>query len=323
MLSRLLIPLDGSQRAKDAVSVAQALAARFKSSIVLVRVTEQVDDRAALDAARGYLAEIAARLGALGFAVSVVAQAGDVATCIASVTEAEGADLIVLAPHDATGIGHLRSLIIPSVSDQIVERGSVPVLIVPPHAFLEPAMSFVSSPTPMAHPLVIALDGSAQAEVIVPVATALARGLNQWIILARVVYESASGAPGARSDEPRELLSMGHRKVQQLLAEERAAHRYVAAVRRSIVAQTPVKVQTRVIAGDPAERLLQLGADADAGLLALASHGQGGLARVLPGSVALALMRQSPLLLLVAPGRMVAPSHPAAGYGHDEGEKPE
>lgn len=323
MIARILIPLDGSDRAKDAASIAQALAARFRCAITLVQVVPNEEESGVVDATVRDLDDMAARLRSLRFDVSTVVQKGSVFTCIATVAEVDRADLIVLAPHHRSGVGRLRGLFLQRVSTQLVSHGAVPVLIVPPHAVLERTVRFVNSPPPMEHPMVLALDGSTQAERIIPLATELARGLNQGVILARVISESSSHVPAARADEPHGI-DESHRHLQQVLAEEREAHRYVAAMRRAIVAKTPVKVQTRVLAGDPTERLLQLAVDVDASMLALASYGQGRVANVLLGSVATALMHQSTVPLLIAPGRMaLQPPHPGCGEDVVERENQE
>ena len=59
-------------------------------------------------------------------------------------------------------------------------------------------------------------------------------------------------------------------------------------------------VQTHVVAGDPAEKILEVAEEVGADLICAGTTGKSGLERILIGSVALRLLHKSPIPLLFA-----------------------
>jgi nucleotide-binding universal stress UspA family protein len=144
-----VIPLDGSQVAEAAIGPALDLAARFGSSVALIRVVQEhafletvlipdvhrlnVEYReAARSDAESYLAEVAAGMRARGVEPTTRVVATDVAAR-AIVAHAAG-DLVVMATHARTG---LRRALLGSVADAVVRGAHGPVLLLPPAPGLE------------------------------------------------------------------------------------------------------------------------------------------------------------------------------------------
>jgi len=297
MFSRILVALDETERAADALAGARALSDRFGSHLVLLQVATWPAYLLDLAEAWARLDHFASQLRSAGLSVTTVVRDDLAEDGIAAVAREESADLIVLAPHPHVDRERLSHILRPSVSTQMISHAPIPFLIVPEPPHTARALHRLAAAGPAAGPIMLALDGSAVAKQAIPVATDLARNLDQRLVLLRVVageaLEPLSGAhPGAKRIA-----------VQTFLEGEREAHDYVAAVRRAIVATGKnVKVQTCVVCGgDIGEKLLEVAELEGAGFLVIATHGRGGLARLLMGSVAAALVHDTTVPLIVVP----------------------
>src|SRR5437868_14772089 len=141
MYRRLLVPLDGSRLAETILAVVERLAAVYRATVVLLHVIERGAPatvhgerhlRTAVEA-QTYLEGLAARLSAGGIAVETHAHdvpEGDVARSIVAHAEEGGADLIALCTH---GGGGLRDLLVGSIAQQVLRRGTAPVLLTRPN----------------------------------------------------------------------------------------------------------------------------------------------------------------------------------------------
>ncbi len=150
MFSTLVVPLDGSETAAQALPVARELAHRFNSRVHLVQVvdtgaaslalganaaaggmsdptaiTGQLDAR--VEVAKGYLSAVAEELVGEGIATDYAIHDGPVGKDIIGAAVEAGADLIVMCSHGHTG---LRRLVFGSVAEHVVRNAPMPALIV-------------------------------------------------------------------------------------------------------------------------------------------------------------------------------------------------
>jgi nucleotide-binding universal stress UspA family protein len=140
MYSEVLVPTDGSEGTRDAVTHAISHANRYEATLHVLYV---VDARAGI--ARESTPEtILADLDAAGQTAidDVIAQAsaadvgsiegsvarGDPYQAILDYTEREGIDLVVMGTHGRTGLDHY---LLGSVTAKVVRLADVPVLTVP------------------------------------------------------------------------------------------------------------------------------------------------------------------------------------------------
>jgi nucleotide-binding universal stress UspA family protein len=142
---RILVPLDYSPLSEAALSPTAALLAPAGAEVILLSVAPRPvaadpygrayaaadADTADREARRRHLEGIAERLRAAGHAVQVRAELGCVPATIRDVAQHEGVDLIALATH---GSGGATRLLVGSVATGVVQRATVPVLVVPPAA---------------------------------------------------------------------------------------------------------------------------------------------------------------------------------------------
>lgn len=141
-LGTIVVALDGSIRSERALPYARALAKGFGSQLVLMSVPavpqpsdyRSVDDlvealRAKAEDNMGKFLEAVARsLRGEGLDVRTVVTGSIPARTIVEVSEAQGADLIILTTH---GRGSMDVLFIGSVAERVVQRTQTPVMMVP------------------------------------------------------------------------------------------------------------------------------------------------------------------------------------------------
>jgi nucleotide-binding universal stress UspA family protein len=149
MYSTILVPLDGSPAAEQALSHAVAHATAFDASIVLLRVVPShggagviASGGAAIvhpagvvergkhterEEASRYVHNAASALAARGIAVSADHQEGEPAETVLRRAGEVHADLIVMTSH---GHGGLHRLMFGSVADAVLRRSPCPVMVV-------------------------------------------------------------------------------------------------------------------------------------------------------------------------------------------------
>lgn len=144
----------------------------------------------------------------------------------------------------------------------------------------------------MSSTIVVPLDGSALAERALPVAERLARAAKGRLILLRAA-------------DP--LLTLG---TDVLDGEHHAlaqASQYLERIAAGLDA-TGLAIETQAACGRAAEHVLHEVGSREASLIVMATHGRGGLARLVLGSVATGAVQRAPMpLLLVRPGIVQTP----------------
>jgi nucleotide-binding universal stress UspA family protein len=137
--SRILVPLDASELAEQALPHAAELARRFEGELELVTVVHgsreetleghdpQSDwDPRALEA-QEYVEGVAGRLSQEGLSVHTAVRWGDVAEEIMAHSAESDCDLIVMCTHGRSGLGRW---VYGSIADRTLRYARVPVLLV-------------------------------------------------------------------------------------------------------------------------------------------------------------------------------------------------
>jgi nucleotide-binding universal stress UspA family protein len=305
MIKSILVPLDGSAFSEQALPWAACLSKVAGAHLELVRVHDPVPpwtiategavaatavDPSIRDAEEQYMANCAARLEEGGFTgVTRHLLDGDVVEQIASHAEDNAFGLVVLATH---GRGALSRLWLGSVSDALVRRLTVPVLLI------RPTEGTAIPPAERFRKVLVALDGSTESESAIEPALALVDPKQCEVVLLRVVPPvPIAGEAGMGS-----ALPLDDALTDSLTAQAEAYLGSVAGRIRS----PAIKVATRVVV-EPgvAQAILHEATLANAELLALATHGARGLRRMVLGSVADKVLRGAdrPVLLTRVPDR--------------------
>ncbi len=144
--------------------------------------------------------------------------------------------------------------------------------------------------------VLVALDGSEDAEAILPFLERLADPVDVEVILLRVVEPPSPGEAHAAAGAVAPYTPL----LRQLEAKE-----YLAEVAKRLGAKG-LRVRTRLGLGAPAREIVDFAKADQADLIAMTTHGRGGLRRVLFGSVAEEVLRQAEIPVLLF--RMTAPA---------------
>lgn len=302
MFRHLLIPLDGSRLAQSVLPAAQALAYRLGSSVTLLHVIEQRPPSdvhgerhlATAGDAEAYLRALAGEALA-GVPVEVHVHSpgdADVATSVTRHANELRADLIVLCTH---GGGGARELLFGSVAQQVLGRGTVPVLLIRPEGA---GQAFTCAR------IVVPLDGSPPSEAALPVAEALARAFGGRLVLLTVVPTLAT-VPTDRA--PAALLLPGATSAS-LEIEEEETRAYLEGLAARLRAGS-LEAEALVGRGDPAWGVVEVADRIGADLIVMATHGRSGMSAVWAGSVATRIVARCrrPILLVRAPGTPQTP----------------
>jgi len=140
MYKRILLPLDGSSLAEQAIPHAVAQARHFQAELILLRVLEpftqvtglspanlEIIDEQANIWAREYLERIAATVEREDIQVGAVTVGGRPHVAIAQFAETNQVDLIVMCTRGQSG---LTRWLMGSVADRVMRGATVPVLLV-------------------------------------------------------------------------------------------------------------------------------------------------------------------------------------------------
>lgn len=142
MIKRLLVPLDGSDLAEEALRIAGDMAEGVNGVLVLARVVpppvpgrfyapnllEQVQEAQAKEA-EAYLEALAERLKKDRLHVETRVLKGEVAATLVRLAEQERCELIAMSSH---GLGGLGWHVFGSVAQKVLHSSRCPVLIVRP-----------------------------------------------------------------------------------------------------------------------------------------------------------------------------------------------
>jgi nucleotide-binding universal stress UspA family protein len=270
MFHSVLVPLDGSPFAEQALPLAQMVGRSSDNPLHLVCV----DDGGGHD---GYLADVADRLMKDGVRADYSVIQGKVVDAIEAHAIQIEADLIVMATHGRSGFERLR---LGSVAEGLVTRGVAPMLL------YHPSEDGGSVPEALAR-VVVALDHSAFAQSVLDPLEALGKAVGtSSYTLVHVAEDKAVGRAG----------------WTPLSTVQARAMERVAPIRERLGGdEVEVDVQV-VMASEPSEGILGVAEEVGADLIALTTHGMTGLRPTLVGSVAAQILRNwNGVLLLRRP----------------------
>ena len=148
MYERVLVPLDGSERAEAILPLIEQMAGPLDAEFILLRVVEPVSPAEAIASAgvvspdsftwremeaKQYLHGVERRLSKKGLRASIHLALGAPTEEILATAKTTGADLIAIATHARSALGRL---VFGSVAETVLRASSIPVLMIrmtPPH----------------------------------------------------------------------------------------------------------------------------------------------------------------------------------------------
>jgi nucleotide-binding universal stress UspA family protein len=295
-VTRLLVATDGSPSADVAVEL---VARTTWAEPTTVRIVEAIDTLPALfgtlwptvaimesdtidaeigAAAGETLARVRDRLTRPGVDVDAEVLRGRPATAIVDAADAFAADLIVMG---SRGHGTIASMVLGSVSGEVVDHASVPVLV---------------ARRPRIARVVLAWDGSSCGRAAADI-------VRTWPVFressVRVVSVAEVEVPwwsGVVVDTAPDLVPALLDAAKALREEHDALARAMANDLRA----AGLRADAELRAGDPATGILAAAQAIDADLIVLGTHGRTGPARLVLGSVARNVVRHATCSVLVA-----------------------
>jgi nucleotide-binding universal stress UspA family protein len=298
MYRTIMVPTDGSGFDREAIRVALRLGERTDAKVRLVRVLATGSFFGAAAAAEGIaiapevarserdralseLYSLAAECRATSkAAITVDLHAGPINDVLQGYARRNDIDLIVISTHGRSGISRLS---LGSVTDSLIRHTTIPVLVVkPPTSYLNPQLvdGFKR--------IVVPLDGSTLAEQILPRVVELAKLEEAEITLLNILVP--------HSYSQKEIVDPSLPWWDKDISTAQSyLFRIAGKLRRNGVTVTTDIVISENVAGAIGDFASRENADT----IAIATHGRGGLARMLRGSVADAIMHSGKMSMLV------------------------
>jgi nucleotide-binding universal stress UspA family protein len=286
MIKRIMVPLDGSDLAEQALPLASTLASAYDADLLLASVTVAVEhydgeDMGLLDeggrlAAERYLATKQEDLTRKGVRVRATVGAGRPHIVISSLCDLEEVDLVVMTTHGRSGVSRWT---LGSVADKVLRTTSTPLILIHPNLH--------HTPPSTVERIVVPLDGSERAEAALRLAEGMAKRTNAKLHLVRAVIPPAVvfGAEYLPGTLP---------ALDQM---ETDARQYVETLAAGLN-ERGLTSTTEVRTGIPAEVILAEASE-PGDLVVMSTHGRSGVDRWFLGSVADAVVRHGDIPVLV------------------------
>jgi nucleotide-binding universal stress UspA family protein len=306
MFRKILVPLDRTRFAEAALPAAMNFARRHRAALELVTAWEPlpvldsmaVVDRSLLekeqeshDADRVYMTDLAARVGeVIGSEVEVRYLIGEPASELARRAASGDIDLVIMSTH---GHGPIVRAFVGSVADRLARKSPVPLLLVRPS---ESAPEVELTPSAPFRRVLVPLDGSTLAEGALDASLldCLEPGASEVTLL------HVSGFPGATAVA--QAAAVIEPMARELAEDNTGAATYLEEVAARIASSWGCSVKTRVVVSASTGRsITDFAASNGNDLIAIATHGRGGAARMILGSVADTVVRTSPVPTLLFP----------------------
>ena len=307
----IVVPLDGSRLSEQALPLAVAIAERARAKLRLVLVSVPVIppgaplplstevrelyaslEREVRESEKAYLKAFADQLRQQSAALTITSTTlqGPVAKALLGYVDQSKTDLVVMT---SRGHGGLRRLWLGSVADAMIRGSAAPVLLVRPEEN--------ASPQPVLENLgqiLVPVDGSALSKTILEPATQLASLAGAKLMLVEVIQPVASPLETQRAAPVTFDVELTNLRRKQ-------AADYLKDLAEECVKAGVPAAYSAPLGRNAADTILELSESPAVGLIAIATHGRGGIQRLAIGSVADKLVRTAlrPILVYRPRGR--------------------
>ena len=282
-LNQVMITLDGSEFSERALPAAISLCRSNGASLTLLsvngkekRITDKDTDNIASSSNPGdkkrykatlnYLAEIAKTLKEDNIHSRFVVGVGDIADEISRQAQERAMDVLVMSTHGHTGA---KRWLTGSIANKVTQQTTIPLLLVRPNNQEKPQSGSYKK-------LLVAMGGSKVSEQVLPHVKYMARVFDSEVILLSV---------------PEDLESPNQVKI---------ITRYLRDMADALI-EEGLKAKIVVDGADPARMIIKLAEVESADLIMMATHGRGGLDRLILGSVADAVIKSARCPVFLVP----------------------
>lgn len=297
MIKRILIPLDGSKLAEQALTTARILVQKIHATPVLLHVIEknappEVHGERHLQGipqANAYLENLIKKNPFLKKASAEIhvheEEVSQLAQSIIDHAADYHVDLIILTRH---GVGGWKDKVVGSLARQVIGQGHLPVLLSNARPDSQHVCSFER--------ILVALDGDPEHDVSEKVAVDFATQLKSKLWLLTVVPTLGTLPP---DQSPASILLPSATDAMLNISEESSAEYLKNHIRK--LEKIGLSAEGDVERGDPVECILKASIQRDMDLIVLATHGKAGLEAFFAGSVASKIITDSTIPLLLIP----------------------
>ena len=313
MFKTLLVPLDQSSTAEQALIPATQIAQKLNAHLDIVHVHEQASlanlRRGAWSVEQelselGYVAQAARRIAMQGqVETSSAVLEGHVADSICARANDIGADLIVMASHGHTGLDRTR---LGSIADEVVRKSDVPVLMIRRNNEQHEVDVRTTSGPALFRRILVALDGSARSMEILPAAVELARCNKAALVLLRVIepvpllFDAVGISAAAIVSGMPPFLPSAMQDIEATRTLCAEAKHELSNAARLLADEDLAPIESYVVvATHAAAAIVDFVAASGVDLIAMSTHGRGA-SRWLVGSVTDKVMAASGLSMLIA-----------------------
>lgn len=295
MFKKILVPVNGSKLAEQALEPAARLLEPVTGQLILMCLSSQqrisVSDESSADEndnplspaeAQAYLKIVEQQSQQLNCTIQTKVVDKADASAIIEAAEAEAVDLIVMAEHGSTG---LKGRLLGNATQMVIHQAPCPVLV-------------IRSTAPWAK-LAVALNGEPWAEATLPWITRLAHSETTSLTLLHILEDVLD----LSSMELGQLEGLSDIVPDPVVALRRRAEglEYLQTVTAKHQAQLPLAAQMEVRSGLAVPSLLKFVEDEQVDLVALSTHNRSGWQRWIHRSTVDELLRGTECAVLVVP----------------------
>lgn len=286
MFKRILLPLDGSALAEEAIPYADELATKMGSEITLIHVCAP-KDKEVHNMHRLYLEKMA-DIMQKRLKVKVKAEhfIGDLAGKVCDYVNQNDIGLVIMTAH---GHSKLRIRLLGGRVDSIFRLVSCPTMLI---------QTVDTRTTQCAggcfHNIMLSLDGTEIGEIALPVAEELAKGLGARLTLFQMAKESQY-----TKSEDDIIGDTGLRDDELNAAEMERVKAYLGCIKEKLQSKGIEATSIVTLGTDPAKASTKAAKEAEADLQVMASRGHLPVTAWAPNSIAHKLLNTSDIPLLV------------------------
>ncbi len=291
----ILVPLDGSEFAEQALPAAEALCTAYEGRLTLLTVKQKESflksihfsltfkgRRLSINGEREtYLQKIEKSLEAKGIEVDHTIRTGEVAESINGLVKEIGVDMVVISSHGRSGVSRL---LLGSVANQVLQQATCPIMVIHPIEGVTPAV-------PKFKKLLVTLDGSEFAERVLPYVKASVI-FESVVLLISVPQVPEAEMYGAVINEIRELREHAETEAKEYL-EGVSTNLQKAGVNTTVI----------VTGSRPAQTIVSIAQKEKVDVIMMATHGRGGMDSLIIGSVAERIVQNTDCPVFLVPIR--------------------
>jgi nucleotide-binding universal stress UspA family protein len=292
IFGRILVPLDGSGEGKSVLPYIRDLSQKFNSSIYILGVGIGSKRRRVNYLLKEYINEITNELCAENIDAKPIMSYGTPAEEITLQAEKNNINLITMATH---GRGGITRWWIGSVAERVVSNSTIPVFLVRSKRIDETEALKKATIKNIIAPL----DGSDIGESALANAEAIALKTGASIHLLHIITP-----PGGL-----EVNLFGSDLKGIVKAMNDSAENYLNRIAEDLK-KKGIPTRCKVMAGDPANLIVEEVTKQQDGLIAMSTHGRSGIARWILGSVADKVLHEATIpIWLVRSPKMIIDRH--------------